>query len=173
MWSLPTCGSTRKACGFAAKTRRGRQPVGVARNALRSALVQDIGHVGNSRVRQRRARILAGVWHEKFGECEILISVSDKRRVSVNGEETKFSDFIGKFPALAMGNEDIRLLRGSPENRRKDADMFVSSLDAEYFAALKTYHAALAHRNALLRGGETDESAYLPFEIQMAEAAEK
>lgn len=119
------------------------------------------------------ARILAGVWHEKFGECEILISVSDKRRVSVNGEETKFSDFIGKFPALAMGNEDIRLLRGSPENRRKDADMFVSSLDAEYFAALKTYHAALAHRNALLRGGETDESAYLPFEIQMAEAAEK
>lgn len=51
------------------------------------------------------ARILAGVWHEKFGECEILISVSDKRRVSVNGEETKFSDFIGKFPALAMATK--------------------------------------------------------------------
>lgn len=122
---------------------------------------------------KNRAQILAGISHEKYGECEVLISISDKRRVFINDEEFKFSDFIGRFPVLAMGNEDIRLLRGAPEMRRKDADMFISSIDADYFRELKNYHAALAHRNALLRFEEREEAAYLPFEIQMAESAKK
>ena len=117
------------------------------------------------------ARILAGISHEKFGECEVLLSVSAKRRAFIGDEEIKFSDFIGRFPVLAMGNEDAKLLRGSPEVRRRDADMFISSIDGGYFAALRTYHNALAHRNALLREACQDPRVYTPFETQMAEAA--
>ncbi len=120
---------------------------------------------------EKTARVLIGVTHENFGECEVLISISDKRRAFINGEEIKFSDFIGQFPALAMSNADINLLRGSPEGRRKDSDMFISSIDAEYFANLKNYFGALAHRNALLRSAIKDAAEYAPFETQMAESA--
>ena len=122
---------------------------------------------------KNEARILAGVAHETFGECQVLISISDRRRVFVEDEEVKFSDFIGRFPALAMGNDDIKLLRGSPDVRRKDADMFISSIDGEYFAELKNYYAALAQRNALLRLGNADDPSFAPFELQMAESAKK
>ena len=117
------------------------------------------------------ARVLAGISHEKFGDCQVLLSISAKRRAFIGEEEIKFSDFIGRFPVLAMGNEDVKLLRGSPEVRRRDADMFISSIDGGYFAALRTYHNALAHRNALLRDGCQDPRVYSPFETQMAEAA--
>ncbi len=123
------------------------------------------------RHKEKCARVLVGVSHETLGECEVIISISDKRRVSINSEEIKFSEFIGTFPALAMSNADINILRGSPEGRRKDSDMFISSIDAKYFENLKTYFVALAHRNALLREGIENPAEYIPFESQMAESA--
>lgn len=71
-----------------------------------------------------------------------------------------------------MTSEDVKILRGSPETRRRDVDMFISGIDPEYFDALRRYHSALGHRNALLRAEETAGELYSPFEIQMARAAE-
>lgn len=138
-------------------------------HALRSFRTSEMSAM--IRYGEKSARILAGISHETFGECEVMISISDKRKAYIGDEEIKFSDFIGKFPALAMSNADIALLRGSPELRRKDSDMFISSIDAEYFSALKTYHGALAQRNALLRIASQNIAEYLPFETQMAESA--
>lgn len=120
---------------------------------------------------EKSARVLAGISHETLGDCEVMVSIGDKRQAYIGDEEIKFSDFIGTFPALAMSNADISLLRGSPEIRRKDSDMFISSIDSDYFSALKIYHGALAQRNALLRIGSQNVDEYLPFETQMAESA--
>ena len=120
---------------------------------------------------EKSAAILAGIEHENYGECEVRMDISDKRTAFIGGNEIKFSDFIGKFPALAMSSEDLRILRGAPEIRRKDTDMFISQVDAEYLAALRRYYAGLAHRNALLRQNCGDESFYAPFESEMASAA--
>ena len=118
------------------------------------------------------AAVLVGLETENAGDSEVRIDISRTRKISVDGEELqRLGDFIGRFPVLAMGNEDAKLLRGSPEVRRRDADMFISSIDGGYFAALRTYHNALAHRNALLRDGCQDPRVYTPFETQMAEAA--
>ena len=138
-------------------------------HALRSFRTSEMSAM--IRCGEKTARILTGVWHETLGECEVVIEISDKRRVFIGEEEIKFSEFIGMFPTLAMSNADIALLRGSPEVRRKDSDMFISSINADYFSALKTYHGALSQRNALLRLGVQNKAEYLPFEIQMAESA--
>jgi len=120
---------------------------------------------------QKSAAVLAGVEREGAAS-EVQIDISETREVLVDGEKTKYSDFIGRFPALAISSDDIKILRGSPEARRRDADMFVSSVDAEYFFALRRYHAALGHRNALLKSASSDEGFYEPFEREMAIAAE-
>ncbi len=98
------------------------------------------------------SRILFEVSGESFGNAEIEIRLEgSSRRAFVDGEETRMSDFIGRFPVLAMTSEDVRFLRDSPDTRRREIDMFLSEIDPEYFSALKKYHSALSHRNALLK----------------------
>lgn len=122
---------------------------------------------------EKSAAVLVGAEIEGTGKTEILIEISKTRKIFIDGGQVaKLGDFIGRFPALAMTSEDMKILRSSPEVRRRDADMFISGIDREYFEALKRYHSAVGHRNALLRDGETDPSLYSPFEIQMAAAAE-
>ena len=122
---------------------------------------------------EKSAAVLVCAEVEGAGETEILIEISKTRKIFIDGGQVaKLGDFIGRFPALAMTSEDMKILRSSPEVRRRDADMFISGIDREYFEALKRYHSAVGHRNALLRDGETDPSLYTPFEIQMAAAAE-
>ena len=138
--------------------------------ALRSFRTQNL----KALVRQscKEAAILACVETCGSEYNEIEIRISDRRSVRIDGSEIdKFSDYIGKFPALAMTSEDIRILRDSPDVRRNYVDMFISSIDPQYFAALKKYYAALPHRNALLKDGEQSSAIYEPFELQMAEAA--
>lgn len=122
---------------------------------------------------EKSAAALFGVLTEETGDSEILIEISKTRKISVDGAEIgRLGDFIGRFPALPMTSEDVKILRGSPETRRRDVDMFISGIDPEYFDALRRYHSALGHRNALLRAEETADELYSPFEIQMARAAE-
>ncbi|MFR6032229.1 MAG: AAA family ATPase [Bacilli bacterium] len=130
--------------------------------ALRSFRTQNL----KALVRQscKEAAILACVETCGSEYNEIEIRISDRRSVRIDGSEIdKFSDYIGKFPALAMTSEDIRILRDSPDVRRKDVDMFISSIDPQYFAALKKYYAALPHRNALLKDGEQSSAIYEPL----------
>ncbi len=120
---------------------------------------------------QTQASILAEVEHETQGKCEVQIEISDKRKVFVDGEEIKYTDYIGKFPALAICSEDIRILRGTPEIRRKEIDMLLSSIDKEYLVALKRYHATMSRRNALLKEERPDPSVFDAFEYEMANSA--
>ena len=120
---------------------------------------------------KKSARILAGIDHEKLGKCEVLIEISDKRKVYVDGSECKYSEYIGKFPVLAICSEDIRILRGAPEARRRDIDMLLSSLDRTYLDSLKRYHFAMSGRNALLKSSDSDPGVFSAFEREMAIAA--
>lgn len=121
----------------------------------------------------KTARILAEAALDNAGTSQIEIAVGDGKCVVVDGEKTaKLADFIGKFPVLTITNEDIRLLRASPEVRRRDMDMFASSVDSAYLAQLRNYHSALAQRNALLRAESADGHLYDAFETAMAQSAE-
>ena len=116
--------------------------------------------------------ILVCLEHETLGETEIQITLAQKKKVFLDGNELKsLGEFIGKFPALAMSSEDIRLIRGTPEIRRRDIDMFISGVDSNYFKSLCDYHAALIQRNALLRTSRADRFQFAAFEKRMAASA--
>ena len=118
---------------------------------------------------EKEAGVLISVNLENVGDCEVEIKISKKREITIMGERiNRLGDFIGRFPALPMTSEDVKLVRAAPETRRKDIDMFISYLDPVYFDALKNYHSALSQRNALLRAEEKDPIYYKPFETEMA-----
>ena len=120
----------------------------------------------------QQANILACLESELLGECTVELSLAQTKTVVVDGEKiSKLADFLGKFPVLAITNEDPKLLRGSPEVRRKDMDMFISSIDAQYFEDLRRYHKALTQRNALLRENSSDAQLFEAFEFEMSTSA--
>lgn len=119
---------------------------------------------------EKAAQALFSISHETMGDCSVLVEISQNgRRVCVDGDEQRrLADFIGRFPVTALSSDDIKLVRGAPAERRRFADMLISSLDPEYFENLRAYHAALAQRNALLRSRSADAASFDAFEREMA-----
>lgn len=63
----------------------------------------------------------------------------------------KFSHHIGKFPCVFIAPDDIALITGRSEDRRKLLDMLISQVHDSYLDQLIIYNKFLAERNALLR----------------------
>lgn len=119
------------------------------------------------------AQVLIKLNHEVLGECEVLVQISNlSRKIFINGiEQKKLGEFIGTFPIMPICNDDIKLVRGAPLERRRFIDMLISSMDLCYFNALRSYHASLASRNALLKAQNPDTISLCAFESQMAQNA--
>lgn len=63
----------------------------------------------------------------------------------------KFSHHIGKFPCVFIAPDDIALITGRSEDRRKFLDMLISQVHDAYLEQLILYNKLLSERNALLR----------------------
>lgn len=84
-----------------------------------------------------------------------------KKEIFLNGVPyEKMSQHIGKFPAVMIAPDDIELITGSSDLRRRFLDTVISQLDAEYLWNLIQYNKVLLQRNSLLKRfaeqGKTD-----------------
>ena len=72
----------------------------------------------------------------------------------------KFSQHIGKFPCVMIAPDDVELITGASEERRKFIDTVLSQMDADYLQQLIQYTKVLQQRNSLLKRfaeqGKTD-----------------
>jgi len=63
----------------------------------------------------------------------------------------KFSHHIGKFPCVVIAPDDIEMITGGSEERRKFMDTLISQIDSEYLRQLIIYNKVLAQRNSFLK----------------------
>ena len=101
---------------------------------------------------------------------QLTLGLARGRRKSLKrgGKEyQRLSQHIGLFPLGMIAPQDIDLVRGAGEERRKWMDMVISQSDARYLDALIRYNRALEQRNALLRDGASDANLYLALETAM------
>jgi DNA replication and repair protein RecF len=63
----------------------------------------------------------------------------------------KFSQHIGKWPCVMIAPDDIEMITGGSEERRKFIDTLLSQMDAEYLQQLIQYNKILQQRNSLLK----------------------
>jgi DNA replication and repair protein RecF len=56
-----------------------------------------------------------------------------------------------RLPVVLFEPDDLRLLHGSPERRRRFIDHFIGQIDPSYVMTLRRYERALKQRNALLK----------------------
>lgn len=120
---------------------------------------------------EKAFRIEYTLQHEERGECRIGLqweSGKTKMILEEGDQRLKLGEFLGLFPVVALTSEDVELIRGAPGLRRRQLDLFLSTLSGEYFQHLRMYHHALKQRNALLRQESVTDSLFVPFEQRMA-----
>jgi DNA replication and repair protein RecF len=81
------------------------------------------------------------------------------------------ADLIGRLPCVAIGVEDMRIVRGEPADRRLFLDLELSSLYPSYLRHLSLYKRALEQRNAQLRASQEwtqPPETFEPWEEQLA-----
>ncbi len=83
----------------------------------------------------------------------VCILRENNRKELVLNEEVykKFSDHIGRFPCVMIAPDDIVLIAGGSEERRKFIDTLLSQINKEYLSRLIDYNKLLQQRNSLLK----------------------
>lgn len=92
---------------------------------------------------------------EKDTATEQVVCVlreTGKKEFLSNGEAyEKFSHHIGRFPAVIIAPDDVQIITGGSEERRRFLDALLSQLDAAYLQSLITYNKVLQQRNGFLK----------------------
>jgi DNA replication and repair protein RecF len=85
-------------------------------------------------------------------EIVCILRETGKKELSVNGQVyEKFSDHIGKFPCVFVAPDDVQLITGGSEERRKFLDTLQSQVSKEYLRVLINYNKVLQQRNGYLK----------------------
>ena len=92
------------------------------------------------------------------------------RRFRVDGIARRASDLIGRLRVVMFSAADLRIIDGSPAQRRRYLDVTISQLDREYVRALQRFQRVLLQRNSLLRSlherrGRPDELEFWDGEL--------
>ena len=75
-----------------------------------------------------------------------------KKEFALNGASyEKFSAHIGKFPCVMVTPDDVQIITGGSEERRRFTDTLLSQVDSGYLQQLIKYNRLLQQRNSLLR----------------------
>ncbi len=81
-----------------------------------------------------------------------ILRENNKKEVQRNGEDYKrFSHHIGQFPAVMIAPDDVELVTGNSDVRRRFLDTLLCQLDQPYLQHLIAYNKVLKQRNSLLK----------------------
>jgi len=95
-----------------------------------------------------------------------------KKQFKKNGKEyDRFSEHVGSFPVVMISPNDIFLITGGGDERRRFIDTVISQYDIKYLNNLIRYNRTLAQRNKLLKdtaGGKNfDKSLFSVLDAQL------
>ena len=89
---------------------------------------------------------------------EIKLYRGQKKSIILNGLPIKkIGDLIGEINVVFFSPQELRLVKESPEERRKFMDIDISQNNKRYFYQLGRYEKILANRNRLLKNSKSLE----------------
>jgi DNA replication and repair protein RecF len=88
----------------------------------------------------------------KVTEVVCILRETGKKEFLTDGEAyEKFSRHIGRFPCVIIAPDDIQIITGASEERRRFLDALLSQLDPAYLQNLIDYNKILQQRNGFLK----------------------
>lgn len=93
---------------------------------------------------------------------DIILSSNKKKQFVKNlMPVTKTSELMGFLNVVMFCPEDLRLVKGSPRDRRRMMDISICQLRKKYFKALLNYNKVLEQKNNLLRENPQSEQLWV------------
>lgn len=91
-------------------------------------------------------------------DIDIKLFTKQKKIIQINGIPIrKMGELIGEVNIVFFSPQELKLVRESPEERRKFMDIAISQSNKRYFYQLGRYEKILANRNKLLKNSKTIE----------------
>ena len=96
---------------------------------------------------------IEGVVQKRYGSLPIELTVSKKgKKGKINHlEQTKLSNYIGQMNVVMFAPEDLNVVKGSPQIRRRFIDMEIGQISPIYLHDLLNFQKVLKQRNHLLK----------------------
>lgn len=101
-----------------------------------------------------------------------ILRENNKKEFLINQQVyKKFSEHIGNYPCVMIAPDDVELITGSSEERRKFIDTILSQMNKDYLLHLIDYNKLLQQRNSLLKqaneSGNLDEALLAVYSNQL------
>ncbi|MFD1427166.1 DNA replication and repair protein RecF [Kroppenstedtia sanguinis] len=88
---------------------------------------------------------------ESARRLEIRLTPRGKRVLRNGVEQRRLSEYIGSLTAVLFAPEDLSIVKGSPQVRRRFLDMEIGQVSPTYIYHLTRYNQLLQQRNSLLK----------------------
>lgn len=91
---------------------------------------------------------------KRFGKTkiEIFYFKSSKKAIKINGLPIKrMGELLGEFRCVFFAPDELKLIKESPEDRRRFMDIDISQTSKEYFYLLGKYEKIISSRNKILK----------------------
>lgn len=112
---------------------------------------------------------LEGHLYKDDHDNKIVCTLKDgKKDIALNDEHyERFSQHIGKFPAVMIAPDDAEIILGGSEERRKWLDALLCQLHPGYLENLITYQKILQQRNSLLKTNQHQDALLNVYDEQL------
>lgn len=122
-------------------------------------------------LKEKKCRI--NMVYDSFGsENKAVIDIENRRKATLNEKKLSSASLLaGNFCAIVFSPDDLSLISGSPEKRRRFLDIAISQIYPKYLETLKRYMRALSQRNFLLKeikSGKENINLLEPFEKELS-----
>lgn len=96
---------------------------------------------------------IEGDIQNRYGRLPMELTISKKgKKARVNHlEQSRLSDYIGQMNVVMFAPEDLNVVKGSPQARRRFLDMEIGQISPVYLHDLLTFQKLLKQRNHLLK----------------------
>lgn len=103
-------------------------------------------------------------------EIECKLKAGERKKILIDRKQLgRSGELLGCLNVVMFAPEDLDIVKGGPQERRRFMDMEISQLRPKYYYALQQYNAALKQRNALLKSPEeTSFKTFEPWDDQLS-----
>ncbi len=107
------------------------------------------------------AKVEAEVMKNRLNTYRIVIS-NDGKRVKINNNNiNKLSEYISLIGVIIFNPDDLRIIKDSPNTRRKALNIDISQINNKYLSYLNNYNKILKQRNTFLKNAKVESNQYI------------
>ncbi len=111
---------------------------------------------------------LSGIVVQQHIQDKIDVLLEDTKKVRINNKFLpRIIDLIGHFQVIIFFPEDLHLVKGTPDIRRRFLDILLSQSNPQYLHYLQRYHKIHKHCNEMLWQLKTGQQGITRYELDV------